>query len=243
MTNTFEILPQPSGQSSHQCWSCGDMRAALFCDSCGSLQPAAPTDYFTFFGWPRKLNLEMPALEREYYRLSRLLHPDLFANTTTQEQTWSLQKTSHLNDAYRTLRDPILRTEYLLRLQGLQVHEKPAGASLAAAAMGESKKGASSELLEEAFELNMQLEELQMNHKMGEHDEDLERQLAEQESALVAKLAQLDGELHQQWNQWDALANTDGLPASKILDSMVELLSRRSYLRNLVRDVKEALAD
>ena len=112
------------GDATTTCWSCGDMRAAHFCSSCGKVQPPAPVDYFTFFGLPRKLNLDTAALEREFYALSRKLHPDLYARSSSDEQSWSLEKTSQLNDAYRTLRDPIARTQYLLQLEGVQLEEQ-----------------------------------------------------------------------------------------------------------------------
>src|SRR5688572_20791833 len=95
---------QPSGTEA-SCWSCGSMRAAHFCDACGKVQPALPADYFAFFGLPRKLNLDTATLEREFYKLSRRLHPDVYARADEQEQEWSLQKSSLLNDAYRTLKD------------------------------------------------------------------------------------------------------------------------------------------
>src|ERR1700744_1379173 len=114
--NTIAANPEPGTVDS--CWSCGSMRAAHFCESCGKVQPPAPVDYFTFFGLSRKLNLNVPALEKEFYELSRKLHPDLNARAGKQEQQWSLEQSSLLNDAYRTLRDPIKRTHYLLKLEG-----------------------------------------------------------------------------------------------------------------------------
>ncbi len=83
------------------------MRAAHFCQQCGKVQPPVPVDYFTFFGLPYKLNLESGKLEREFYDLSRHLHPDINAIKSDREQQWALEQSSHLNDAYRTLKDPI----------------------------------------------------------------------------------------------------------------------------------------
>ena len=83
-----------------------------------------PVDYFAFFGFPRKLNIDTAQLEREFYDLSRKLHPDLYARAQTQEQQWSLEQSSQLNDAYRTLKDPIKRTQYLLRLEGIELEEQ-----------------------------------------------------------------------------------------------------------------------
>src|SRR5262252_1801069 len=153
------------------CYSCGAMRAAHYCQECGKVQPPAPVDYFSFFGLPQKLNLDTTQLERDFYALSRKLHPDINAKANTQEQEWSLEKTSQLNDAYRTLKDPISRTEYLLRLQGVHIEEQSQAATEEARKTGSTKKQVvPPDLLEEVFELNMQLEELRMNKKVGENE-------------------------------------------------------------------------
>ena len=135
------------------------------------MQPPTPVDYFTFFGLPFRLNLEPEKLEREFYGLSRHLHPDINAVNSAREQQWSLEKSSQLNDAYRTLKDPITRTEYLLRLQGVQLEEQSKAATEEARRTGKLKKQVvPPDLLEQVFELNMQLEEMRMNKKMGEPD-------------------------------------------------------------------------
>ena len=85
-------------------------------------------DYFSFFGLARKLNMTS-GLEKEFYELSRKLHPDLNARADKHEQEWSLEQSSLLNDAYRTLKDPINRTEYLLRLEGVELEEQSKAAS------------------------------------------------------------------------------------------------------------------
>src|SRR6516164_5842111 len=102
-------LIMPGGATS-SCWSCGTMRAEHFCTACGKVQPPLPVDYFTFFGLARKLEVNVPGLEKEFYALSRKLHPDLYSGADTREQAWSLEQSSQLNDAYRTLKDPIKRT-------------------------------------------------------------------------------------------------------------------------------------
>ena len=108
------------------CWSCGFALAAgaPFCDACGKVQaPAAGVTYFDVFGLPRKLALDTSALERAFYKLSRKLHPDVYARASEQEQQWSLEQTSLLNDAYRTLKNPIARTEYFLKLEGVEIEQ------------------------------------------------------------------------------------------------------------------------
>ena len=170
------------------------MRAAHFCQECGKVQPPAPVDYFTFFGLPYKLNLEPAKLEREFYALSRHLHPDINAVSSPDEQQWSLEKSSQLNDAYRTLKDPITRTEYLLRLQGVQLEEQSKAATEEARRTGKVKKQVvPPDLLEQVFELNMQLEEARMNKKMGEPDRNLERDLQDTKKAVAGEIRRHDG--------------------------------------------------
>src|SRR5579864_5765758 len=165
------ITARPLPQETHTCWSCGSMRAAHFCEACGKVQPPVPVDYFTFFGLPRKLNVDVASLEKEFYQLSRKLHPDLYSGADAREQEWSLEQSSQLNDAYRTLKDAIKRTEYLLRLEGVELEEQSKAATEQARASGQVKKQVvPPDLLEEVFDLNMQLEELRMQKKMGEDD-------------------------------------------------------------------------
>lgn len=233
-----------NGEQTNACWSCGDMRAAHFCESCGKLQPALPADYFSFFGLPRKLNIDPGELEQEFYRLSRKLHPDLYARASGQEQEWSLEKSSQLNDAYRTLRDPIARTEYLLKLEGVKLEEQSKAATEKARATGQQKKQVvPPELLEEVFELNLQIEEARANKKMGERDADLMRQIESMRNRLRAKRDALMGELKGYWDEWDTLIEREPTPAERraVCDKMLGLLNRRSYIRNLVRDVNEVL--
>src|ERR687883_10993 len=87
------------------CPHCGATSEGVhFCAACGKILPlAAGSDYFAFFGLPRKLRLDEGALEREFYTLSRQLHPDYFMNASEGERAASVARASRLNDAYRTL--------------------------------------------------------------------------------------------------------------------------------------------
>ena len=231
------------GEVTSSCWSCGTMRAEHFCSACGKVQPPVPVDYFTFFGLPRKLNLDVVLLEKEFYQLSRKLHPDLYSGADQREQLWSLEQSSQLNDAYRTLKDPIKRTEYVLRLEGVELEEQSKSATEQARATGALKKQVvPPDLLEEVFDLNMQLEELRMQKKMGEDDPALIEEVGRQKLELEEKHEALLDELRGQWTAWDQAV--DGGTESdrlRIRDKMVDVLNRRSYLRNLVRDVNEVL--
>jgi molecular chaperone HscB len=247
------IYAKPLPQGTHFCWSCGathaKTRAAHFCKSCGKVQPPVPVDYFSFFGLPPKLNLDVAALTKDFYDLSRKLHPDLNAGASTQEQEWSLEQSSLLNDAYRMLKDPIKRTEYLLHLEGVELEEQSKTATEKARASGEVKKQmVPPDLLEEVFELNIELEELRMQKKLGEDDPALIEEIGKQKVALEAKHEALLEELRTQWSAWDALVgrNQNGNSATpeeraQVTAKMVDVLNRRNYIRNLVRDVNAVL--
>ena len=196
------------------------------------------TDYFALFDLPRHLHVDVAALEKGFYAQSRKLHPDRFASKPVAEQEAALAQSSLLNDAYRTLREPIARTEYLLGLEGIQMEEQSRAATDAAKAAGTAKKQvAPPDLLEEAFELNMQLEEMKMDPDPGVRAE-LEAAAAKFTAMLAETQVQLDG----LWTKWDAAVDADDAAAKDAAKTaMVALLNRRSYIRNLVRDVGQAL--
>jgi molecular chaperone HscB len=203
----------------------------------------SPMDYFQLFSLPSHLTIDTAALEKSFYALSRKLHPDRFASKSPVEQAAALAESSHLNDAYRTLKDPIARTEYLLKLEGVELEEQSKAATEAARTSGTAKKQiVPPDLLEEAFELNMQLEEMRMAKKMGEDDPQLRKDLLAAKATFDTKMAETQSELEQLWIKWDAALDTNDIAAKTAArDAMVALLNRRSYLRNLVRDVNEAL--
>ena len=200
-------------------------------------------DFFSLFSLPRHLNLDLAALEKNFYTQSRKLHPDRFAAKPQAEQDAALAASSQLNDAYRTLRAPIARTEYLLSLEGIQLEEQSRAATDAAKASGTEKKQiAPPDLLEEAFELNMALEEMRMAKKMGEDDPQTRKDLEQAQQHFTAMLTESQQQLEALWTKWDAAIDADD-PTAKdsAKQAMVSLLNRRSYIRNLVRDVNEAL--
>lgn len=203
----------------------------------------SPRTYFTFFSLPPKLAIDTAALENTFYALSRRLHPDRFAGKSAAEQEAALRESSLLNDAYRTLKDPIARTEYLLKLEGIELEEQSKAATEAARATGTAKQQiVPPDLLEEAFELNMQLEEMRAAKKMGEADPQLRQDLLAAKGGFDEKMRATQAELEGLWAKWDAAVDaSDAAAKAAARDAMVALLNRRSYLRNLVRDVNEAL--
>jgi len=188
------------------------------------------------FSLEPRLNLNLAALEQEFHRLSRKLHPDRFARATESEKQWSLADTALLNDAYRTLRDPLRRTEYLLKLHGAEIGEEHSGKDRRKGEMGASR--APADLLEEVFDLNMQLEEMRIARASGEDDPELAKCLSGAKVKFEGLQTEVDGDLLAQWTAWDTGDDAARQTAQK---TMVALLDRRRYLSNLVREVNETM--
>jgi len=199
--------------------------------------------YFEVFHLPPKLVLDTAVLEKSFYKLSREFHPDRFASKTVEEQAQATEKSSLLNDAYRTLRDPIRRTEYLLSLEGVELEEQSVKATETARATGKEKKQiVPPDLLEEAFELNMQLEEMKMAKQTGDDDPQLRNGLEAAKTNFTGMLDASQQQLEALWSEWDSAFDVnDDAAKNAAKDAMVALLNRRSYLRNLVRDVTAAI--
>jgi molecular chaperone HscB len=187
-------------------------------------------DHFLLFGLPRKLWIEMSALEKKFLQLSWKLHPDKFVNASPAEQDLSLKRSSELNDAYRVLRDPVARVEYLLELEGMRKE-------------GEHKQQAPPELLEEVFELNESLDELREAKASGGDLAFLKSRLEAEEKNFQQKLGEVDEQLQQTARQWDVAidANAGDVDRKAIMVRLNELLNRRSYIRNLVTNVQKEL--
>jgi molecular chaperone HscB len=187
-------------------------------------------DHFSLFGLPRKLCIEMSALEKRFLELSWKLHPDKFINATADEQELSLKRSSEMNDAYRVLRDPVARIEYLLQIEGTRKE-------------GEHKQQAPPELLEEVFDLNESLDELRDAKTSGGDLASLKTRLQAAEANFQQKLTEVDAQLQETAGQWDAAidANASEPDRKAIMLRLNELLNRRSYIRNLVTNVEKEL--
>jgi molecular chaperone HscB len=242
------------------CWACSvaHNESTLFCPDCSKIQPPTSGDYFSVFGLTLRLNIDLSALEQEFHRLSRSLHPDRFARASENEKEWSLADTALLNDAYRTLKDPLRRTEYLLKLEGASPEGSETGASSEACSdttllrnqekiqnqgkiqNQEKSSRVPTDLLEEVFDLNMQLEEMRRSKKMGQEDPELKESLRSAKEKFEGLVDAVDRDLRAQWAIWDAGDAAARQPAQH---AMVALLDRRRYLSNLVRDVTETLGD
>ena len=194
------------------------------------LQLPQKSDYFAMFEMPRKLWLEIGALEQKFLQLSWKLHPDNFVKATAEEREISLKRSSELNDAYRTLRDPVARVEYLLSIEGMRKE-------------GTTKQQAPVNLLEEVFELNESLDELREARASGGDTGALKLRLGAAEKNFQEKLNEVDEQLRASACEWDKNLEAKGDDArrQKVMAQLNELLNRRSYIRNLVVNVQKEL--
>jgi molecular chaperone HscB len=223
---------QAEGIPVTSCWNCrAAVTGAHFCAACGKVQPLpAGASYFAFFGLPRKLTIEPASLEGQFHMLSWKLHPDNFVRAGEFERNLSLERSSQLNDAYRTLRDPIARVEYLLEHLGVRKE-------------GTTKQQAPPELLEEVFELNESLEELREARAAGGDVAALQGRLEAAQQNFQEDLDDVDAELATLGREWDAAVDFGGEEATKteLLARMNDVLNRRAYIRNLVAGVQKEL--
>ena len=204
-----------------ECPSCGRRQEpSLICAECGS-PLAAPLDCFAALGLPRKLTIDLDALERRYHELSRKIHPDRFASKGPKVRDASLRATATLTRSYRTLRDPVARGLYWLELNG----EK----------LAENNKRVPSELAELVFEVQEQLAEMQLS---SDPEAALERatEIAARRIELQFKMDEALAELDRNFAKWDQSADQKMLTLE-----LKATLSNIAYLRTLIRDVDRAL--
>jgi len=177
---------------------------------------AEPT-FFELLGLPQRFALDAGAVETNYLRRSREVHPDYHQLGSTAEQRVSLETTAALNEAYATLRDPLRRAEYLLALEG--------GPSAAV------RREMPPPFLEEMLELRMQIEELRGAGEGASPELDaLERTLRQRREALV-------GEVAERFASWEATPAADPKRAA-LLRQVREQLNAARYVQGLLRDLR-----
>jgi molecular chaperone HscB len=205
-----------------ECPSCGRrQQPLLICPDCGS-PLAAPLDCFAALGMPRKLTIDLGALERRYHELSRKLHPDRFASSAARVRDASLRATATLTRSYRTLRDPVARGLYWLELIG----EK----------LSENNKRVPPELAELVFEVQEQLAGMHDAPADSDAARELAAQVAQRRGQLQATMDASLADLELNFVKWDQRSD------EKMLTLRLKaILSSIAYLRTLIRDVDRAL--
>jgi molecular chaperone HscB len=207
---------------------------AHFCPQCTKiLSISRHGDYFSFLGLPRKLGIGAHDLEQRFRGLSRQFHPDYFFNAPPSERRASLERSSYLNDAYRTLKQPSTRVEYLLQLEGL-----------AARSPEEASKQVPPSLLEEVFALNEELDEIREMRASGAPADQLRARLERARGPIDAKRASHESQLEELSARWDALVDR-GAPAEErrpVLEALRERVLERNYINNLLAGIERELA-
>ncbi|TAL12370.1 MAG: Fe-S protein assembly co-chaperone HscB [Nitrospirae bacterium] len=234
-TKRKELPVVPMARS--MCWHCeSDVGGEYFCGQCVKVQPLSKDiDYFTCLGLSRKLNIDTASLESKFYEMSRAFHPDFYEGKSEMERAVSLANSAVLNQAYRTLKDPILRVEYLLRLEAGAAKDIP--------------EKAPADLFEAILEIQEHLEAYQA--AKTQHDAAASWRAAEllknARKTLDTKRTALESRLAELFQIWDRLVDKhthdQAHSAQKefILKEMRGLLSERTYVVNMLGNIAEAL--
>ena len=212
------------------CPSCGAGAPldAHFCPQCTKILPLPRrADYFSFLGLPRTLNVEASVLEERFRALSRQFHPDYFYNAPPAERRASLERSSYLNDAYRTLKQPASRVSYLLEVEGaLQPADHEAGKKVPAS------------LLEEVFALNEELDEVRALRNSDAPEAQWRARLAAAAVPIEQKRADHESQLRELSDRWDALADDDAAGRASVLAALRERVLERNYINNLLATIE-----
>lgn len=227
-----------SSTSSHTlqvCRECGGGAPidAHFCPQCTKiLSLGRHGDYFAFFGLPRKLHIDAADLERRFRDLSRQFHPDYFYNATAAERRASLERSSYLNDAYRVLKHPAARVDYLLEVEGM-----------AAKGPQEASKAVPPALLEEVFALNEELDEIRELRASGAPVEQWKPRLDRARAPIDAKRTAHEQQLRELSARWDALVDANALDADRreALTALRDRVLERNYISNLLASIEREL--
>jgi len=203
---------------------------AHFCPQCTKiLSIGRHGDYFSFMGLPRRLTLDPAELEQRFRTLSRQFHPDYFYNATPAERRASLERSSYLNDAYRTLKQPIARVEYLLQLEGF--------------AQAESGNKVPPALLEEVFALNEELDEIRDLRASGATPDEWKARLEKARGPIERKRDAHEAGLQEVSTRWDALleARAGIVERRPVLEALRERVLERNYINNLLAGIEREL--
>jgi len=197
-----------------------------------SSSTTARTDFFGFLGLPRKLRIDMSDLEQRYRALSRQFHPDYFYNAPPAERRAALEKSSYLNDAYRTLKSPIARIEYLLKLEGF---DQSAG--------GNRQSGPPQSLLEEVFALNEELDEVREQKAGGAPADAWRARLDRARQPIETKRVEHEAQLQELAERWDAVADNEAGNGDRraVLEALRDRVLERNYINNLLAGIEREL--
>ena len=180
------------------------------------------------------MNIDAADLEQRYRALSRQLHPDYFQNASAAERRLSLERSSYLNDAYRTLRNPISRIEYLLKLEGLS-SEARVDQRAKEEASGNASQKVPPALLEEVFALNEELDEIRDARASGAPADRLRARAEGARKPIEAKRDAHERDLKDLAARWDATGDRE------VLGALRDRILERNYINNLLAGIEREL--
>jgi molecular chaperone HscB len=203
-----------------------------FCPNCSRiLALGRHGDYFSFLGLPRRLTIDAQDLERRFRDLSRKFHPDYYYNASPAERLASLERSSYLNDAYRTLRSPVARVEHLLAIEGLPSARSEEGSAKVPAG-----------LLEEVFALNEELDEIRELRESGGEPGQLSARLEKARQPIEGKREEHERQLQELAARWDAQDTASAQDKRATLEALRERLLERNYINNLLATIDREAA-
>jgi molecular chaperone HscB len=229
-------MPSSTTPTLQVCRDCGGGAPVdvHFCPQCTKiLSLGRHGDYFAFLGLPRRLNLETAELEQRFRSLSRQFHPDFFYNATPAERRASLERSSYLNDAYRTLRNPVARLQYVLQIEGLA----PQGPA-------EASRQVPPALLEEVFALNEELDEVREARASGAPAGVWRVRLERARIPIETKRIEHEAQLQELAARWDTLADRPAADDDRraVLHALGDRFLERNYITNLLAGIERELA-
>ena len=185
-------------------------------------------NYFEVFDLEHVLNIDLDSLERKFHTLSRQYHPDFHTSSPPEGRERALRMTALLNDAYRTLREPSKRAEYLVRSQGLEVDASKVPQAL----------------LAEVFEINEAMEQLRTARAAGDDTDALVAALERSRVHISRMREDYDQRLQEAFSTWDGLRSDPGSDEKRReqLSKLADIISQSAYIRNMERDIESEVA-
>jgi len=202
--------------------NCSHPNTKLFhlCTQCGALvEPAGPVQYFEVFGIKPRFFVDFDKIQKEFYAISRVLHPDRFHGKSNFDS--ATQWFAVINKALLTLKFPEGRAEYLFSL----AHFEPPKAKI----------GLPPDLASEYFDLQESLEDPSLSIS------DKNKQMAEFSKKIEIKKLEANSARDQAFKEWEEV----GAPLDKLAVPLFERAAReinqRNYLDSMANDLKKNL--
>lgn len=143
-------------------------------------------NYFQLFNLPAQFDLDLTELGSRYLKLQKQFHPDQHSSGSERDKLLAVQQAANINDAYHSLKQPLLRAEHLLALRGLKISN-------------EQRSFTDPMFLMQQMELREQLSEIALSDDPDAVIDSIEREVQQQKKQLLKQLASaLDAQTAEQ---------------------------------------------